>query len=242
VRLLVRCWNVYHGRTHPQSSRLHLDEMIRLVTADGPDVVALQEVPLWAVKRLDDWSGMKASWAMTMPALLGPLARRVTAADPVRFRSSLTGQANAVLVNPHFDIGRHRRLVLNPGLSRKDWLLLGGQRRVCHSLQVHAQGERVVIANLHASNAPDRRLIEVEIERAAAFVAGAERCVLCGDFNVRRHAVAGFSDPIEGIDQILVRGFDLERGPEAWPEARRRLGEAVLSDHAPVEAVIASTS
>ena len=34
----------------------------------------------------------------------------------------------------------------------------------------------------------------------------------------------------------------LERGPEPWPEARRSLDGRVLSDHAPVEAVIASTS
>jgi endonuclease/exonuclease/phosphatase family metal-dependent hydrolase len=216
--------------------------MVRLVTADAPDVVALQEVPLWAVRRLDDWSGMKAAWAMTMPALLGPFARRVTASDPVRFRSSLTGQANALLVNPHFEIGRHRRVVLNPGLSREDWLVRRGQRRVCDSLEVAARGEGVVLANLHASNVPDRRSIEEEIERAAAFLADAERCVLCGDFNVRRHPVGGFTAPIDGIDQILVRGLEVERGPEVWPEARRRLGHAVLSDHAPVEAVIASTS
>jgi endonuclease/exonuclease/phosphatase family metal-dependent hydrolase len=216
--------------------------MVRRVTADAPDVVALQEVPLWAVKRLDDWSGMSASWAMTMPALLGPLARRVTAADPVRFRSSLTGQANALLVNPHFEIGRHRRVVLNPGLSRKDWLLRGGERRVCHSLEVDAGGETMVLANLHASNHPERPLVEEEVERAAAFVASAERCILCGDFNLPRHPVDGYSAPIEGIDQILVRGLDVERGPEAWDGERRRIRDVVLSDHAPVEAVVASTS
>jgi endonuclease/exonuclease/phosphatase family metal-dependent hydrolase len=216
--------------------------MVRFVTADAPDVVALQEVPLWAVKRLDDWSGMSASWAMTMPALLGPLARRVTAADPVRFRSSLTGQANALLVNPHFEIGRHRRVVLNPGLSRKDWLLRGGERRVCHSLEVDAGGETMVLANLHASNHPERPLVEEEVERAAAFVASAERCILCGDFNLPRHPVDGYSAPIEGIDQILVRGLDVERGPEAWDGERRRIRDVVLSDHAPVEAVVASTS
>ena len=242
MRLLVRSWNLYHGRTHPQSEALHVGEMIRLVTADAPDVVALQEVPLWAVKRLDDWSGMTASWAMTMPALLGPLARRLTARDPVRFRSSLTGQANVLLVNPHFEAGRHRRAVLNSGLSRADWLLRGGQRRVCHSLEVEVDGESLLLGNLHASNAPDPARIEAEIERAAAFLAGAERCVLCGDFNVPGHPVSGFSDPIDGIDQILVRGAVFERGPEAWPEDRRSLAGAVLSDHAPVEAVIASTS
>jgi endonuclease/exonuclease/phosphatase family metal-dependent hydrolase len=216
--------------------------MVRLVTADAPDVVALQEVPLWAVRRLDDWSGMSASWAMTMPAILGPLARRVTATDPVRFRSSLTGQANALLVNPHFEIGRHRRVVLNPGLSRKDWLLRGGERRVCHSLEVDAGGETVVLGNLHASNHPERPLVEEEVERAAAFVASAERCILCGDFNLPRHSVDGYSAPIEGIDQILVRGLDVERGPEAWQGERRRIRDVVLSDHAPVEAVVTSTS
>ncbi len=241
MRLLVRSWNVYHGRTHPQSSTLHLERMVRLVTADAPDVVALQEVPMWSVKRLDDWSGMQVSWAMTMPARLGPLAEKVTEADPVRFRSSLTGQANALLVNPHFELGRHRRLVLNPELSRFDWLIGGDQRRVCQSLEVEARGMPVVLANLHATNDPDPSVAGAEIERAASFLAGAERCVLCGDFNLRRHSVDGFSPPIEGIDQILVRGLELVRGPESWPEERRRVEGAVLSDHTPVEAVIAST-
>jgi endonuclease/exonuclease/phosphatase family metal-dependent hydrolase len=213
--------------------------MVRLVTADAPDVVALQEVPLWAVHRLEAWSGMAAAWAMTMPALLGPLARRVTDLDPQRFRSSFTGQANALLVNPHFELGRHRRLVLNPGLSRFEWLARGGQRRVCQALEVDARGEGVVLANLHASKSPDRLLVGEEIERAAAFLEGAERCLLCGDFNVRRHPVPGFTEPIHGIDQVLVRGLTLERGPEPWPEERRRLDGALLSDHAPVEAVVA---
>lgn len=242
MRLLVRSWNVYHGRTHPESDRLHLEQAVRLVTADAPDVVALQEVPMWAVRRLAAWSGMSCSWAMTMPARLGPLARRVTAADPRRFRASFTGQANALLVNPHFEQGRHRRLVLNPEVSTKDWLLRAGERRVCHALDVETPRGVLVLANLHASNSPDRELVGEEISRAAAFVAPAARCVLCGDFNVRRHAVPRFTQPIDGIDQVLVRGLELVRGPEAWPEERRRVRGAVLSDHAPVEAVVEWTS
>jgi endonuclease/exonuclease/phosphatase family metal-dependent hydrolase len=213
--------------------------MIRLVTADAPDLVALQEVPMWAVHRLKEWSGMSASWAMTMPARLGPLSRRATALDPVRFRSSFSGQANALLVNPHFELGRHRRAVLNAGLSRWDWLVHGAQRRVCQALEVDAPGVDLVLANLHASNSPDRRLVEEEIDRAADFLAGAARCVLCGDFNLRRHSVPGFSGTIEGIDQLLVRGLELERGPEVWPDERRRIDGVLLSDHAPVEAVVA---
>ena len=242
MELLVRTWNLYHGRTHPPSADLHLEQMIRLVTADAPDVVALQEVPLWAVRRLEGWSGMSTSWAMTMPALLGPLARRITARDPRRFRSSFTGQANALLVNPHFDAVQHRRVVLNPGLSRTDWLMRGGQRRVCHALEVATPVGTLVLANLHASNSPDRRLVGEEIQRAAAFLAGGNRCVLCGDFNVRRHTVPGFTEPIGGIDQVLVRGLALARDPEAWPVERRSIDGVVLSDHAPVEAVVAWTS
>jgi endonuclease/exonuclease/phosphatase family metal-dependent hydrolase len=215
--------------------------MVRLVTADAPDVVALQEVPLWAVRRLHEWSGMHCEWAMTMPALAGPLARRATDVDPVRIRSSLSGQANALLVNPHFGIGRHRRVVLNEGLSHLDWLLRARQRRVCQALEVDARGTALVLANLHASNSPDRRLVRVEIERAASFLAGGNRCILCGDFNVMRHAVPGFTEPISGIDQVLVRGLGLERGPAAWPDERRRSNGVLLSDHAPVEAIVAWT-
>jgi endonuclease/exonuclease/phosphatase family metal-dependent hydrolase len=241
VRLLVRSWNLYHGRTHPPTSKLYLEQMVRLVTGDAPDLVALQEVPLWAVRRLEHWSGMQASWAMTMPALLGPLARHVTDADPERFRSSLTGQANALLVNPHFETGRHRRIVLNPQLPRRN-RVFGEHTRVCHSLEVERGAERLLVANLHASNDPDPLLVGAEIDRAASFLSGGDPCVLCGDFNVRRHTVPGFSEPIEGVDQVLVRGLELERGPEAWPAEKRGRNGLVLSDHAPVEAVIASTS
>jgi endonuclease/exonuclease/phosphatase family metal-dependent hydrolase len=215
--------------------------MVRLVTADAPDVVALQEVPLWGVRKLGEWSGMIPAWAMTMPAPLGPLARRLTDLDPQRFRSSFTGQANALLVNPHFEEGEHHRVILNPSLSWREWLLHGGQRRVCHALGIEVHGSRVVLANLHASNSSNRRLVSEEIARAAGFLAEAERCVLCGDFNVPRLTVPGFTEPIEGIDQILLRGLVLERGPEPWPDARRKVQGVLLSDHAPVEAVAAWT-
>jgi endonuclease/exonuclease/phosphatase family metal-dependent hydrolase len=50
-----------------------------------------------------------------------------------------------------------------------------------------------------------------------------------------------FSSPIKGIDQILLRGLEFVRPPQAWRDGRRRLGAHLLSDHAPIEAEIAWT-
>jgi endonuclease/exonuclease/phosphatase family metal-dependent hydrolase len=207
--------------------------MVRLVTDDAPDIVALQEVPLWALRRLERWSGMTARSAKTMPALLGPLARLTASLDPIRVRSMATGQANAILVNPRFEVGEHRTLVLNPYLSWRARMLQWKHRRVCQALEVNAPGNALVVGNLHAAPVRDQILL------ASEFFAEAERCVLCGDFNLRRFEIAGFSAPIEGLDQIFVRGLDFEQLPLAWPEERRRVDGLLLSDHAPIEAVIA---
>jgi endonuclease/exonuclease/phosphatase family metal-dependent hydrolase len=58
---------------------------------------------------------------------------------------------------------------------------------------------------------------------------------------VPAYAIQDFSPPIEGIDQILVRGFELARTPSAWPAERRRVNGALLSDHSPVEAEVTWT-
>jgi endonuclease/exonuclease/phosphatase family metal-dependent hydrolase len=236
LALLVRTWNLYHGRTHPKSNRTYLERMVRLVSLDAPDVVALQEVPLWALGHLERWSGMQALWAVTVPGFLGPLARLITDLDPIRVRFAVAGQANALLLNPRFDVDEHRVFVLNPEVSRWDWIFEGRQRRVCQAAGVQFGDDRFVVANLHATN--NRDLARAEVGIAAEFVAAADRCILCGDFNVPRFTVPEFSPPIDGIDQILVRGAELERGPEAWPAARRRVDGRLLSDHAPVEAVM----
>ncbi|MBD0290597.1 MAG: endonuclease/exonuclease/phosphatase family protein [Thermoleophilia bacterium] len=239
MALLVRTWNVYHGRSQPPTQRTYLRRMVELVTEDAPDVVALQEVPLWALGRLERWSGMVARWAVTVPALLlGPLARVVTELDPRRLRSLLTGQANVLLLGPAITPGEGRLCLLTPDVGRWEWLFSRGrQQRYCQALDVQVEERALTLANLHATNDP--RLAPSEVARAAEFVARAERVVLCGDFNVRRYGLPGYSAPISGIDQILVRGLELARAPSAWPEARRTVAGRVLSDHAPVEAVIA---
>jgi endonuclease/exonuclease/phosphatase family metal-dependent hydrolase len=225
--LLVRTWNVFHGRTFPESRSVQLERMVRLATIDAPDVVALQEVPLWALTRLAGWSGMTALGAVAKRGLLGPLARPMQAFAPRLFRSPFTGQANAVLLGRRVRaVGEPRTVVLNPGAA--------GERRVVHTVEVEAGERRIVVANLHAS--ADRG----QTRRAAEAMDGVARAVLCGDFNLECHAVSGFSEPIDGIDQILVKGLEFECPPAPWPEERRRLDDGrLLSDHAPVEAVIA---
>ena len=234
--LVIRTWNLYHGRTHPKSSRTYLERMVRLVSLDAPDVVALQEVPLWALGRLERWSGMQAVWSVTVPGFLGPVARFITDLDPVRVRFTAAGQANATLLNPRFDVRGDRTLVLNPEVKRLEWLRGGRQRRVCQAVEVELDGRPLTIANLHATNNSD--VARVEAGLAADFVADAERCILCGDFNVPAYAIQDFSPPIEGIDQILVRGLELVEPARAWERGRRTLGGRLLSDHAPVEAVV----
>jgi endonuclease/exonuclease/phosphatase family metal-dependent hydrolase len=239
VGLVIRTWNLYHGRTYPRSGRTYLERMVRLITLDAPDLVALQEVPLWALGRLERWSGMRALWAVAVPGFLGPIARFVTDLDPVRVKFTAAGQANAVLVNPRFDVGEDRTLILNPEIGRLEWIRGGRQRRVCQAVELTMNGRSLTFANLHATN--NAIVARVEVGLAADFVVKSRQCILCGDFNVPTYAVPDFSPPIEGIDQILVRGLELERTPHPWPLKRRRVDGRLLSDHAPVEAEAAWT-
>ena len=230
--LVVRSWNVFHGRTWPESRRTHLEDVVRLVSG-GADIVALQELPLWALSRLESWSGMEASWTWTMPALYGPLGRAAAAFDPVRFRSQATGQANALLVRRGLRIIGQRMRILNPEVGLRDRLLRWRQRRACHAVDIEDGGRHIVVGNLHTDGDP------TQIARAVALVADAKACILCGDFNIPAHALAGFSAPLEGIDQILVRGLELVEPPATWEDERRRAGRRLLSDHPPIEAVVA---
>jgi endonuclease/exonuclease/phosphatase family metal-dependent hydrolase len=239
VGLVIRTWNLYHGRTYPKTGHTYLERMVRLASLDAPDVVALQEVPLWALGRLERWSGMQAIWSVTVPGFLGPIARWVTDIDPVRVRFTAAGQANAILLSPRFDVGDDRTLVLNPDVKRLEWIRGGRQRRVCQAVDVELEGRPLTVANLHATN--NSEIARVEAGLAAAFVQDAQTCILCGDFNVPAFAIPDFSPPIAGIDQILVRGLDFEAPSRAWPPERRRIGDGLLSDHAPVEAEVAWT-
>ena len=213
--MLVRTWNLFHGRTSPPERRAFLRQTIELVTGDGPDVVCLQELPVWALRHLERWSGMHASGAVARRPRLPVLARPVTALHHGRIRAAVTGEADAILTRaPARGLGVH--VVGESGL-----------RRIAHAVDV----EGVQVVNFHIDG--DRE----QFDRVVALAR--ERSIVAGDANLVSPAADGFSPPLAGsIDQILVRGLTLLDGPDAWPLERRTVGGRVLSDHAPVEAIV----
>ena len=68
--LLVRTWNVFHGNASPPERASFLKEMVELATADRPDVLCLQELPVWALEWLDEWSGMPSVGVVARRSLL----------------------------------------------------------------------------------------------------------------------------------------------------------------------------
>ncbi len=230
--LLVRSWNVFHGNAHPPDRRSRLEAMVRLATADGPDVLCLQEVPPWALTKLARWSGMIARWVVTRePRLPGPLAGAVTRLNNGYFRSGLSGQANAILLAPDREPRAHRSLRIDDDRP---------EPRYCHAVRL----DTFVVGNLHATtDIRNPRVPAAEIVRAEAFVsdlAGDLPCVLAGDFNLRAEHLADLPEWSElgpGIDHVLVRGLAASR-LTTWPEERRRQHGTLLSDHAPVEVTV----
>ena len=157
--MLVRSWNVFHGNTLPPGRRSHLEEMIRLATADRPDVLCLQEVPLWSLSQLPHWSGMTERHVVTRKGPLGVwLGGVITRLNNGFFRSRLAGQANAILLAPGLEPTEHHSLRIDERLP---------EPRYCHAVKL----DRLVVGNLHATS--DIRRPEVpasEIVRAEAFV------------------------------------------------------------------------
>ena len=240
MRLLVRSWNVFHGRTSPPGRRAYLEEAVTLVAKDEPDVLCLQELPLWSLRELEAWSGM-AAVSVTTRHRLGRLGRRPTDVHHGFLRSSLTGQANAILVDRRLIVSEHDRRVLNGGLY--GW---PRERRVGHGVRIRARGgQALVVVNLHLSHMGAGRLAEAELRRAVALAEELaperEPVVLAGDFNLtaasrglQELVTEGYSPPGPGIDHVLVKGMS-STALSVWPVARRTVGGRVLSDHPPVE-------
>jgi endonuclease/exonuclease/phosphatase family metal-dependent hydrolase len=179
--------------------------MVRLASDDRPDVLCLQEVPVWALDELDDWSGMTAVSDVAQRPRVGPipssaeLGRVVTDVHHGLLRAAFSGQANAILLRSGLRLVEHRLLPLNPFTFRRAQarrLKLGlvprlawaKERRVCQAVRVERGTATFVCANLHATGYPDKRIPDAEVLRAAVFADGFaqpdEPVLLCGDFNL----------------------------------------------------------
>jgi endonuclease/exonuclease/phosphatase family metal-dependent hydrolase len=264
-RLLVRTWNLFRGNTRPPGRQTYLEEMVRLAVADEPDVVCLQEVPAWGLAHLRAWSLLTAIGDVARRPLLGAEVGHLLAdLDARRFRSVLTGQANALLLGRALLAVEHRRVVLNPFRYRRaqarrlslpagvrlDW---ASERRVAQVVRVRHDSGTFVIVNVHLTgHRTYKSLADAELLRGAVYADGFaqphEPVLLCGDFNLTvrnsrtlaelMSAEWGFTGATPaGIDHILVRGLS-SGPPQAWPTERRSHAGRVLSDHAPVDAQV----
>jgi hypothetical protein len=175
--MLVRAWNLHLGKT-PDGKGGHLREMVELATADRPAFVCLQEVPAWALDSVGEWAGMKAVTARTIAPKFGPI--RVPAGLGKLLGSP--GKGNAILLPKDVTIRQEKQITLNTnpfceeqagklGLTPKQAHWWERERRVCHIVKVEFPNrQRMLIANLHATSADDRRLADAELRRAASFV------------------------------------------------------------------------
>ncbi|HEY7603732.1 MAG TPA: endonuclease/exonuclease/phosphatase family protein [Gaiellaceae bacterium] len=251
----IRSWNLYHGNTSPPGPAVHLAEMVGLAAADRPDVLVLQEVPVWALASLEAWSGMGAVGDVAQRPRLGPvpiaagLGRALTDLNPGLLRSAFSGQGNAILLDERHRVVRREVVPLNPtgfrrqqasrlGLDLVTRLAWGKERRIC---QVVRLADGLVIANLHATGSlGDPRIPAAELRRAVPLIESLAQpddlVVIAGDFNAlaAHWVLEGYSEPGPGIDHIAVRGA--EPSPiEVWPDERRLRDGMLLSDHSPIE-------
>ena len=212
--LLVRTWNIAHGRDVPpgpgygHARRKLLAEMCAVLVEDDPDIVLLQEVPIWAGPLLRERTGMGVTLADAygahVPFLHVPLPLAAGAALgralPDVVRTQFEGQGQALLYGPDLLLVSTRRVLLNEHRwLRGEPMILGGDLNA----GMHSVGLRSLVGRGWVEDAAE-----------------------------------------VGIDHLLVRGAELEWPATRWLPQRRdlRLNGSLplrLSDHDPVDAVVA---
>jgi endonuclease/exonuclease/phosphatase family metal-dependent hydrolase len=214
--VLVRTWNLDLGNTFPPGRKAHLQAMIELITADRPDVVCLQEIPVWALPRIAAWSEMQTLTARASRPKLGPfpipalLGRALTGPNHGRRKGKRSGNGNAVLIPREAEVRSHKTITLNTnpfceergarfGLTSKQMVWWERERRVCQVVQYEMPDrQRYLVANLQATNSADLRLPDAELRRAVNFILRAseleEAMIVLGDFNIPRASSATINE------------------------------------------------
>jgi endonuclease/exonuclease/phosphatase family metal-dependent hydrolase len=214
IRVLT--WNLFHGRSKPETPHSLLPEFAALLTSWDWDVALLQEVLPWWPVELGRAAGASARMALTSRNVLPPVQRLVAEPRP-HILKSWSGGSNAILVRGQA-IVEHRivRLRLRP------------ERRVAHGVRLE---DGTWITNLHAQVHLGRHA-QADLDRAAeaptAWAAGAP-AVVGGDFNLKGEPTAFGYRHLAGhwVDHVLGRGLRATaRG--------HTLHRGTLSDHAPL--------
>jgi endonuclease/exonuclease/phosphatase family metal-dependent hydrolase len=210
----VLTWNLFHGRSVPDSPHDLLREFAGALGGWEWDVALLQECPPWWPGPLARACGAVEHHVLTSRNGLLVLRRAAAVRRPDLIRSN-GGGCNAILVRrPRVVDHRIARLCRLP------------ERRWVHAVRLSSG---VWVGNLHSSG-PDldaRR----DAGRAAAAVAGwagSDPALLGGDFNLRAPAAPGFA--LAGghaVDHFMVAGWGVA-GPVTVLDGGR------LSDHKPV--------
>jgi len=214
--MLVLTWNLFHGRSVPDTPRDLLDEFAAQLASWEWDVALLQEVPPWWPPELGRACAASARTARTSRNWLLPVTRRVAERRPDLIKS-WGGGANAILV-------RGDRVLEH----RVRTLRLWPERRVAHGVRLESGWW---VCNLHAQAHSEARA-QADIARAAAAAvdwAGGVPVVLGGDLNTRIPHVPGLEHVAgHSVDHILVR-------PAHATTPGRTLDRGHLSDHLPVQ-------
>lgn len=261
-------WNLFHGRDFPperslltwrsrllrlpelgeqyaQVNRSLRDEFAGWIAARPWEVALLQETPPRWQRALADAAGASSAIALTSRNSLPRLRRAAATLNPDLIASG-EGGSNQTLVRAPARIAEVRRLTLTE---------LPERRRMLWTLLETPGGERLAVANLHAT-AGDVPKAAAEVERAAEQAvewAGEAPLVFGGDFNVRpfqqpelferlrdRFGLERRTGP-RTLDHLLARGLEPVEPPRRLePEERDVPGPGGrrirLSDHTPVVA------
>ena len=220
MALRVLTWNLFHGRSKPETPHSLLPEFAALLASWEWDVALLQEVLPWWPVELGRACDVSAIRALASRNVLPPLQRLLAEPRPDVFKS-WSGGCNAILVRGHA-IREHRivRLRVRP------------EGRVAHGVRLD---DGTWVTNLHAQVHLDRHA-RADVDRAAeatAYWAAGEPAILGGDFNLKgeptafgfRHLAGHWVDHVLGHGvRAAGRGHTLHRG--------------TLSDHAPLTVAV----
>lgn len=221
MALRVLTWNLFHGRSVPPTPRSLLAEFTEQLAGYEWDVALLQEVLPWWPPLLGRAARASMRMALTSRNVAPAIQHRVAPPRP-HLLKSWSGGSNAILVRGQA-IREHR-------IER---LRAWPERRVAHGVLLE---DGTWVTNLHAQVHRNQRA-QADLDRAAAvttFWAAGAPTLLGGDLNLKGTPTAFGYRHLAGhwVDHVLGRGFTVvERG--------RALPHKPLSDHAPMDVVVA---